>query len=68
MSSFRAAPPRKSGVGVSLVSSEALAARMEDLERKVERLRALHESFFLGVERRAISRRPIAASPRAENP
>ena len=33
-------------------SSEAIAARLDDLERKVERLRALYESFFLGIERR----------------
>jgi hypothetical protein len=52
MSAFRAALPRKPGVGMSLQSSEAIAARLDDLERKLERLRALYESFFLGVERR----------------
>ena len=52
MSVFRAALPRKPGVGTSLQSSEAIGARLDDLERKVERLRALYESFFLGVERR----------------
>jgi hypothetical protein len=52
MSSFRAAFSRKPGVGMALQSSEAIGARLDELERKLERLRALHESFFLGVERR----------------
>lgn len=52
MASFRAAPLRKPGVGIALLTSEAIAARLEDAERKMERLRALYESFFLGVERR----------------
>jgi len=52
MSSFRAAPSRKPRIGTSLESSEAIAARLEELERKLERLRALHEAFFVGTERR----------------
>jgi hypothetical protein len=52
MSSFRAALSRKPGVGTSLESSEAIGARLDELERKLERLRAFYESFFLGVERR----------------
>ncbi len=56
MSSLRSAArpgtARKPGVGTPLQSSEAISARLDDLERKIERLRALHESFFLGVERR----------------
>lgn len=52
MAFFRAAPLRKPGVGIALLTSEAIAARLEDAERKMERLRALYESFFLGVERR----------------
>jgi hypothetical protein len=52
MSSFRAASSRKPRIGTSLESSEAIAARLEELERKLERLRALHEAFFLGAERR----------------
>ncbi len=37
---------------MALQSSEAIGARLDELERKLERLRALYESFFLGVERR----------------
>jgi hypothetical protein len=33
-------------------SSEAVAARLEEMERKVERLRTLYETFFSGAERR----------------
>lgn len=49
---LRSAPPRKPGVGSTLQSSDAIAARLDDVERKIERLRALYESHFLGVERR----------------
>jgi hypothetical protein len=35
-----------------LETSELVAARLDELERKLERLRALHESFFAGIERR----------------
>jgi len=34
-------------------SPEAIGARLEELERKVERLRAMYETFFSGVERQA---------------
>ena len=34
-------------------SVEAIAARLEEMERKVERLRAMYETFFSGVERQA---------------
>lgn len=44
----------------TLQTSEAIAARLEDVERRIERLRALYESYFAGVERRA------PASPRTE--
>jgi hypothetical protein len=44
--------PRKPGNGAILQSSEAIAARVDDVERKIERLRALYESHFLGVDRR----------------
>jgi len=43
---------RKPVAGASLLTSEAIAARLDDLERKMERLRSLYESFFLGAERR----------------
>jgi hypothetical protein len=49
---LRTAAPRKPGVGSTLQSSDAIAARLDDVERKIERLRALYESYFLGVERR----------------
>ena len=52
MSVVRNASPRKPNAGAALESSEALGAHLEELERKIERLRALYESFFLGVERR----------------
>jgi hypothetical protein len=34
-----------------LNSAEALEGRIEELERKLERLRAMYETFFMGVER-----------------
>lgn len=55
--------PRSSRSGEpagALETSEAIAARLDDVERKMERLRALYESFFCGVERRA------PQSPRVE--
>lgn len=52
MPPLRPAAPRKPGLGSTLQSSEAIAARVDDVERKIERLRALYESHFLGVERR----------------
>jgi len=52
MPPLRPAAPRKPGLGSTLQSSEAIAARVDDLERKIERLRALYESHFLGIERR----------------
>jgi hypothetical protein len=50
--SFRPLVPKKLAAGPRLESSEAIGARLDELERKIERLRALYESFFLGVERR----------------
>jgi hypothetical protein len=35
-----------------LETSELVAARLDELERKLERLRSLYESFFAGIERR----------------
>jgi hypothetical protein len=52
MPPLRPAAPRKPGLGSPLQSSEAIAARVDDMERKIERLRALYESHFLGIERR----------------
>lgn len=52
MPPLRTAAPRKPAPGSTLQSSEAIATRLDDVERKIERLRALYESFFLGVERR----------------
>jgi hypothetical protein len=52
MPPLRPVTSRKPAPGSTLQSSEAIAARVDDLERKMERLRALYESFFLGVERR----------------
>lgn len=52
MPPLRPAASRKPGPGSTLQSSEAIAGRVDDLERKIERLRALYESYFLGVERR----------------
>lgn len=37
--------------GKSEVEREVLEARLEDLERKLDRLRGLYESFFMGIER-----------------
>ena len=36
----------------ALEASELISARLDDLERRLERLRALYESFFAGIERR----------------
>jgi hypothetical protein len=33
-------------------SAEAIGARLEEMERKIERLRSMYETFFSGVERR----------------
>jgi hypothetical protein len=52
MQSSRPASQRKPGRVAELESSEATSARLDEIERKIERLRALYESFFLGVERR----------------
>ncbi|MES1157668.1 MAG: hypothetical protein ABUL67_01085 [Haliangium ochraceum] len=52
MPSIRALPARNVKGGVSLESSEGISARLDEMERKIERLRSLYESFFLGVERR----------------
>lgn len=52
MAAFRMASLRKPAAGASLLTSEEIGARLEDLERKMERLRSLYESFFLGAERR----------------
>jgi hypothetical protein len=41
-------------------SPEAVAARLEEMERKIDRLRSLYESFFAGTERRP------PAAPRRE--
>lgn len=45
----------------ALSSSEAIAARLDEVERKIDRLRALYESFFMGSERRppAVPRREL---------
>lgn len=43
---------RKPEAGAPLASSEAIGARLDEMERKIERLRSLYESFFLGVDRR----------------
>jgi hypothetical protein len=41
----------KRGAQSVTVSAEELEARIGEMERKLERLRALYESFFLGIER-----------------
>lgn len=43
---------RPSDLKEALSSSEAIAARLDEIERKIDRLRALYESFFMGTERR----------------
>ena len=48
----RTASSREDGSRATLESSEAIGARLTEMERKIERLRALYESFFLGVEKR----------------
>jgi hypothetical protein len=48
----RPAAARGLNPGAPSDSSEAIAGRLDELERKTERLRALYESFFMGVERR----------------
>jgi hypothetical protein len=40
-----------SSLSLSQGSPEAIAARLEEMERKIDRLRALYETFFSGVER-----------------
>lgn len=42
---------RKPPKGLDVFSSEAIEARIDEMERKLERLRGLYESFFLGTER-----------------
>jgi len=40
-----------SSLSLSQGSAEAITARLEEMERKIDRLRALYESFFSGIER-----------------
>jgi hypothetical protein len=40
-----------SSLSLSQGSPEAVIARLEEMERKVDRLRALYETFFSGIER-----------------
>jgi hypothetical protein len=40
-----------SSLSLSQGSPEAIAARLEEMERKIDRLRALYETFFSGVDR-----------------
>jgi len=40
-----------SSLSLSQGSAEAITARLEEMERKVDRLRALYETFFSGIER-----------------
>jgi hypothetical protein len=42
----------EAGRAAGLETSELVAARLDELERKLERLRSLYESFFAGIERR----------------
>jgi hypothetical protein len=44
-------PPRKPRTEPLPDTPEGVAARLEEMERKLERLRALYESFFTGTER-----------------
>src|SRR3954471_7002543 len=41
----------KRGAQSVTVSAEELEARIGEMERKLDRLRALYESFFMGIER-----------------
>jgi hypothetical protein len=47
----RPIPPRKPRPEALPDTPEAVAARLDEMERKLERLRALYESFFTGTER-----------------
>jgi hypothetical protein len=40
-----------SSLSLSQGNPEAISARLEEMERKIDRLRALYETFFSGVER-----------------
>lgn len=44
--------PSDAAARSALDTSESIAARLDEMERKLERLRALYESFFAGIERR----------------
>ena len=45
--------PKRADKRGALDTPESIGARLEEVERKMERLRALYESFFTGVDRRA---------------
>jgi len=51
--STRPAGDRPGRDSVAKVSAQSLAARVDELERALERLRATYEAYFLGIERRA---------------
>lgn len=44
---------RKPIAGPGAAGSDTFASRLEEVEKAVERVRALHEAYFLGMERRA---------------
>jgi hypothetical protein len=45
--------PRKPAAGAKVVPPGSIAARIDDVERTIERVRGLFEAHFLGIERRA---------------
>ena len=54
MRSFEGPKPRKPAVGGEKpAATETLSAKLDDIERLMERLRARYESYFLGLDRRA---------------
>ena len=56
MRSLDAPKPRKpapGGIGRAAAAPDSLAARLEELERVVERVRLHYETYFLGMERRS---------------
>jgi hypothetical protein len=43
---------KKPSAAAPLDSPEVIASKLEEMERKIERLRSLYETFFSGIERR----------------
>ena len=45
--------PSRDPTSLTPNNTEAISARLEEMERKIDRLRSMYETFFSGIERRA---------------